>query len=194
MFKKFLVIAGLLIVGFGASILIWFLVLLPVKIVQPMEFTPIEIHEDDYASARKKLRLFSDATTAIDLNREEISALLKISIEEELKIDITDIFVDFDTDKITTIMRIRISDIPSVGYLTYILHRKDTEYTTTLISAQVRPRNGNLCYHIDDFIIGKFKIPEFIIQKIIKEEVRSFNGLSITALEFHKEYIHIERN
>ncbi len=194
MCKKIAALIGLLIVGFVGAAIVWALVILPGRIVQPLEFTPLVIDAGTEVILKQKIEEFqSNRRTSINLSREELGLLLKSGLEEQMGIDITDISVEFNNNIVTVLVKVRISDIPSTGYLSWILSRSHVEYTTTLVSALLWPEDGKVSYTVLDFRIGNFKIPPLIVRKLIGEGARSIEGIYIRSIEYHEDFISVAR-
>jgi hypothetical protein len=151
MIKKAILITGLLIAGFITAFIIWFLVFLPVRILKPLAFTPVELHEKDFESAENKISIITAQGTTVTFTVREAAALLKTSIEKEPGVPVTDLLIEPRHNGITAIFMTKISDILSTGYLAFLLRKRNTEYTSTLISADVTASKGGLMYRINDF-------------------------------------------
>lgn len=193
--KKIALLTGLLISGCIAAVVLWMLVYLPARVVEPIVFTPVEISEGSITRVQEKMERFVNmGQTSVELDQEELSILLKSNLEEQLNIDISEIFVGLSPEGITAIIETRVTDIPSSGYLGWLLQKRDVEYTTTLISAEVWSANGNLAYRIHEFRIGKFKVPPFLLMKITGGGSRSFEKVSITKLEIRDDHLYVERD
>ena len=192
--KNAVVLIGLLILGGILAIVVWLLVFLPFRVVQPIDFTPLSMSEDSSETLQQRIEEFTNGPSdSIDMSREDLGLLIKWGVEDQLGMDITALTVEFGDDYITTIINVEIGNIPSSGYLTWILTRRSVEYTTTLISAEVWPEGGAVAYDLLDFRIGKFKIPNMIVQRLVGEETRAIEGVYIQELEFHDDYIRITR-
>jgi hypothetical protein len=192
--KNAVVLIGLLILGGILAVVVWFLVFLPFRIVQPIDFTPLYMSEDSSETLQQRIEEFTNGPSdSIDLSREDLGLLIKWGVEEQLGMDITALTVEFGDDYITTIINVEIGNIPSGGYLTWILTRQSVEYTTTFISAKVWPEVGAVAYDLLDFRIGKFKIPNMIVQRLVGEETRAIEGVYIQEMELHDDYIRITR-
>lgn len=192
--KNALVLMGLLILGGILAIVVWLLVFLPFRVMQPIEFSPLTISENASERLEQRLDKFVNGTdSSIDLSREDLGLLITWGVENELGMDVAALAVEFGDRYITTIINVEIGDIPSSGYLTWILTRRNVEYTTTLISAEVWPDEGAAAYDLLDFRIGKFKIPNVIIHRLMGDGRRSIEGVYIQELELHDDYIRITR-
>jgi hypothetical protein len=192
--KNAAVLVGLLILGGVLAVVIWLLVFLPFKVVQPIDFMPLTISEGTAETLPGRVDDFLHGpSTSIDMTREDIGLLIRRGIEEQLGMEITALSVDFSEDHITTIIKVRISDIPSGGYLTWMLTRRSAEYTTTLIAARVWSEGGAVAYDLLDFRIGKFRIPGILVRRLISEEPRSIEGVYIQDIQFSDDYIRITR-
>jgi len=191
MIKKAILIIGLLVVGFISAVFIWFLVFLPARILQPMEFFPLELQSSNFDSAENKLSALSAAGTSITLTVNETAAIMKTAIENELGVSITGLFINLRKNGITAVFMTQISDIPSSGYLTFLLRKRDTEYTSTLISADVEASDGGLVYRITDFRIGNFRVPHFILKRLVQDSPKRFDTVYITGIEVDDEGVRI---
>ena len=191
MIKKALIIIGLLAAGFITGVFIWILVFLPARILEPMDFLPLELQHTDFESVEKKLAALSSTRTTITMTTKEAAAILKTSIENELGVPVTDLFVELRSDGITAVFMTQISDIPSTGYLAFLLRKRDTEYTSTLISAEVHASEGGLVYRIVDFRIGNFRIPRFILRRLVQKSPRKFDTVYITDIELDTDGIRV---
>ncbi len=191
MIKKAILIIGLLLVGFMSALIIWFLVFLPARILQPMDFAPLELQNSDFKSAEEKLSSLSTAGTAVTLTTYETAAILKTAIENELGVPVTGLFLNLRKNGITAVFMTQISDIPSSGYLTLLLRKRDAEYTSTLISADVKASGGGLVYRITDFRIGNFKVPRFILKRLVQHGPKRFDTVYITDIEIDDEAVRI---
>jgi len=192
--KNALVLMGLLILGGILAIVVWLLVFLPFKVMQPFDFTPLSISEEAFAGLEQRLNGFLNGTSSsIALSREDLGLLIIEGVEDELGMDVVALAVEFGDSYITTIINVEIGDIPSSGYLTWILTRRDVEYTTTLISAEVWSDEGTVAYNLLDFRIGKFKIPNVITRRLMGDRTRSIEGVYIQEIELYDDYIRITR-
>ena len=192
--KNAVVLIGLLILGGILAVVVWLLVFLPFRVVQPIDFTPLSLSEDASETLQQRIEEFTNGPSgSIDMSREDLGLLIKWGVEEQLGMDITALTVEFGDDYITTIISVEIGNIPSSGYLTWILTRRNVEYTTTLISAKIWPEGGAVAYDLLDFRIGKFKIPNMIVQRLVGEDTRAIEGVYIQEMEFHDDYIRITR-
>jgi hypothetical protein len=192
--KKVVVLIGLLILGGITAIVVWLLVFLPFRVMQPVEFIPLAMPDGAAEELEQKLdRFVSGADGTIELSREDLGLLIMRGVEGELGLDVAALAVELGKSNITTIINVEIGDIPSSGYLTWILTRRDVEYTTTLISADVWTENGNVAYDLLDFRIGKFKIPNVITRRLLGEQIRSIEGVYIQEMELHDDYIRVTR-
>lgn len=192
--KNALVLMGLLILGGILAIVVWLLVFLPFRVIQPIDFAPLTI--SDQASERLGQRLdefVNGTSSSIDLSREDLGLLIIWGVENELGMDVEALTVEFGDSFITTIINVEIGGVPSSGYLTWILTRRSVEYTTTLISAEVWPDDGAVAYDLLDFRIGKFKIPNVIIHRLMGDERRFIEGVYIQEMELHDDYIRITK-
>jgi len=193
--KKVIVLIGLLIAGFTGAVLLWALVYLPFKVVQPIEFIPMHLTEETAMELEEKIDAFTSGDSGtIDLDRAELGFLLKTGLVEELGIDVTSLSVDLEEGRITVIVQVRVTDIPSTGYLTWILTRRDVEYTTTLVSALVWAEQGKVAYELLDFRVGSFRIPQFLVRRILGNGRRSVGGLYIGEVGFHDGVLQVTRN
>ncbi len=193
--KNVAVLVGLLILGVILAVVIWLLVFLPFKVVQPIDFIPLQISEETTETLPERVDGFLHGqSTSIDMTREDIGLLIQRGLEEQLGMEITALSVDFSEDHITTIIKVRISDIPSGGYLTWMLTRRSAEHTTTLISARVWAQGGAVAYDLLDFRIGKFRIPGILVRRLIREDARAIGGAYIQDIQFFDDYIRITRN
>jgi hypothetical protein len=192
--KNVVVLMGLLIVGVITAVMVWLLVFLPFRVMQPVEFTPLFISDEAEESLGKRLDGFmSGESSSLNLSREDLGILVRQGVENELGLDVAALAIMFGEDHVTTIINVTIDDIPSSGYLTWILTRRDVEYTTTMISAKLWPEGGAVAYKLLDFRIGKFKIPHIITRRLLGDDVRSIDGVYIQDLELHDDYIRITR-
>ena len=192
--KNVVVLIGLLILGSITAILVWLLVFLPFRVMQPVEFLPLDIPDGAAGELEQKLdRFIAGANGTIELSREDLGLLIIRGVEGELGMDVTALAVELGKSNITAIINVEIGDIPSSGYLTWILTRRDVEYTTTLISAEVWAENGNVAYDLLDFRIGKFKIPNVITHRLIGGQTRSIEGVYIQEMELNDDYIRVTR-
>lgn len=186
------VLLGLLFAGFTSSIIIWVLVIIPLRMVKPLEFQPVELNEEIFDSVQNKISMLKGPGKSTILTKQEVCALLKVVIEEKLRFEIDAIYVQFNQNEINALFKSKITGIPASGFLSYLMKRKDTEYTTTLITARVKAREGKLVYSIVDFRIGRVKIPVFLISRF-REGKRAIPDIYIEKLEFFEDTLHIER-
>ena len=192
--KNVVVLIGLLILGSITAILVWLLVFLPFRVMQPVEFIPLDFPNGAAEELEQKLdRFVSGADSFLELSREDLGLLIIRGVEGELGLDVAALAVELGKSTITTIVKVEIGDIPSSGYLTWILTRRDVEYTTTLISAEVWVENGNVAYDLLDFRIGKFKIPTVIMRRLLGDKTRSIEGVYIQDMALHDDYIRVTR-
>ena len=192
--KKAAVLIGLLIAGFTGAVLIWALVYLPFKVVQPISFTPLHLTEGTAQELEKKIDSFTSGSSGtIDLNREELGLLLKTGLVEELGVDVTALSVDLEEGRIMAIVQVRVTDIPSTGYLTWLLTRRDVEYTTTLVSARVWAEHGRVAYELLDFRVGSFRIPQFLVRRVVGNGGRELGGLYIEKIGFYDSFLRVTR-
>lgn len=186
------VLLGLLFAGFTSAIIIWVLVIIPLRMVKPLEFQPVELNEEIFDSVQNKISMLKGPEKSTILTKQEVCALLKVVIEEKLRFEIDAIYVQFNKNEINALFKSKITGIPASGFLSYLMKRKDTEYTTTLITARVKAREGKLVYSIVDFRIGRVKIPVFLISRF-REGKRAVPGIYIEKLEFFEDTLHIKR-
>jgi hypothetical protein len=190
--KNIAVIVGLLFVGLIGAVVAWLVVYLPFRVMQPLEFTPAQPTEETALRLQEKAQGFAEGTkTEIDLDGNDLSLLLQNGMQEHLGIDISALTVIIGENTVTAIVEVQVSDIPSSGYLTWLLTRRNAERTTTLIGARVWADRGMIAYELLDFRIGRFKIPMFIIRRLIREERRSLEGLYIREIEFHEGHLRL---
>jgi len=190
--KNVVVLIGLLILGGIMAIVLWLLVFLPFRVMQPVEFIPLDIPDGAAEELEQKLnRFIAGADATIELSRVDLGVLIIHGVEGELGLDVAALAVELGKSNMTTIINVEIGDIPSSGYLTWILTRRDVEHTTTLISAEVWDENGNVAYDLLDFRIGKFKIPNVITRRLMGEQTRSIEGVYIQEMEFRDNYIRV---
>jgi hypothetical protein len=182
--KKIAVLIGLLLLGFFGAVLVWTLVYLPFRVVQAVDFFPLHLTEETARGLEKKIgALHDDRVESVELSREEIALLLKRELERDLGIDVTALSVDLDRETITVIVQVRISEIPSTGYLTWLLTRRSVEYTTTSVSAHVSADGGKISYELLDFRIGSFRIPRLVQRRILGKGMRSIEGTPVQRIE-----------
>lgn len=186
------VLLCLLFAGFTSAFIIWILVLIPLRMVKPFEFQPAELNEEIFDSVQNKISMFKGPGKSTVLTKQEVCALLKGAIEEKLGFEIAAIYVQFNQDEITALFKSKITDIPASGFLSYITKKKETEHTTTLISAIVKAQEGKVVYSIVDFRIGRVKIPIFLISRF-REGKRAIPGIYIKKLELFQDTLHVER-
>jgi hypothetical protein len=183
--KNITVLIGLLIVGFLAAVLVWFLVYLPFRILQPVDFMSDTLTEALIEDLKDRTDAFLMGESGIlIMSGEELSLLLKRNLQDALDIDITAISVDIEEEVIAATVRVRISDIPSSGYLTWIMTRREVEYTTTSVAARVWADEGMIAYDVLDFRIGSFRIPHFLVRRIMGDAKRSFEDLYIEEIVY----------
>lgn len=184
----------LLVGGIITAFLIWLIVIMPLQIVHPIEFRPLEIDEKAMESASTKIEDFLSDDKTLVLSLEEAAGILKKSIERDLGLTVTDVYLDLHGDnKATAIFKIEIKDIPRSNLLTILFRLRNVEYTTTLISASLKALNGGIGYTINDFRIGGFKIPDIIVKKLFREGQRQFDKINIINVRFENNSIIIER-
>ncbi|UCB46596.1 MAG: hypothetical protein JSV25_04010 [Spirochaetota bacterium] len=184
---------GLVILAFIIAGVIWFMMISPLRIMKPLEFIPLEITEEHYESVNSKLNSFIASERHIKFNKYEVGALLIESIRGELMLDITEIYIDFQNHEIMVILKTRIDDIPSLGYWQRIFKRRKIDYTTTMIHAAIGVSDGAIIYDIKDFRFGGFKIPEFIIRRIVREGRREFQDIYLEDISFTDETMGVTR-
>ena len=93
---------------------------------------------------------------------------------------------------VNTIIKSKISGIPSTGFISFLFKRGETEYTTTFINAVVSIHEGGFNYSIQDFRIGRVKIPALFISKF-SEGNRTLKGIYLTKLEIQGDSLYLER-
>lgn len=191
--RNILFITFLFIAGVVAALTLWFFVFLPIRMMESFAFTPLAITEEDFASAKRKLEVFRSEKRTLILTREESGALLKQFLEAELDFEIPDILLRFEGEhQVTALFRSKITEVPSTGLFSYMTRKSGTEYTTTLLNARVSVDEGNLSYRIDDFRIGRIKIPSFLISRITRG-TRSFSGIHLKSIHFRGDILTVER-
>jgi hypothetical protein len=190
--QKILIIFSLLLLGTISSFIIWFFVFLPVRLVKPIEFQPIAISDRDFYSAQKKMNDFFKTHLSINLTREEVCVILKETLQENLGLEISDIYIQYNGNTVSVLIKSKISGIPSIGFVSFIFKRGETEYATTYISAELSIHEGGFNYFIQDFRIGRVQIPDLFISRFI-EGNRTLKGIYLTKLEIQGGSLHLER-
>jgi len=183
----------LLIFGFIAAFFIWFAAILPVRVVKPIDFTPAVLTDDTYSSLETKIDNFKTGKKSITLDENELCAFLKTALEKNLGIEISALATYYNPPYVTAFFKIKITDIPSSGFLSYFIKRKNTEYTTTTITAKVNVEKGGLRYSIIDFRIGNFKIPDPVVKLIAQNNTRNFHGIYLSRITITENSILIEQ-
>lgn len=184
----------LLIGGFLTAFIIWIIVIMPLQIVQPVEFQPLKIDKATQNRAENKVRMFLDNEKTLILTREEVGSILVGSIEEKLGLKVTDIYLDFtDANLVTAIFKVEIRDIPRSSFFLLLFRLKNTEYTTTLINAYVRASNGGIGYMVNDFRIGGFKIPDLIVKRLFRSGYRKLNDIKLIEIRFENNTVILTR-
>jgi len=84
----------LLVGGIITAFLIWLIVIMPLQIVHPIEFRPLEIDEKAMESASTKIEDFLSDDKTLVLSLEEAAGILKKSIERDLGLTVTDVYLD----------------------------------------------------------------------------------------------------
>jgi hypothetical protein len=190
--KNAVVLIGLLIVGGIMAVVVWLLVFLPFRVMQPIDFTPLVVTQKTSQQLEQRVERFVRGSEgSIDLYREDLGALVIRGVEQELGLEVAALAVDFTDSSITTIINVEIGNIPSGGYLTWILTRRDVEYTTTLITAEVWADEGSVAYELLDFRIGKFKIPDLATRRLMGNGKREIQGVYIQKIDLYDDYIRI---
>jgi hypothetical protein len=193
--KKIAALIGLLLLGFFGAVLIWILVYLPFRVVQAVDFVPLRLTEETARVLDEKIdALRADRAERVRLSREEIALLLKRGLERDLGIEVTALAVDLGRETVTVIVQVRISDIPSPGYLTWLLTRRSVEYTTTYVSARVRAEQGKIAYELLDFRIGSFSIPRLIRRRILGRGMRPVEGIPLQRVEIGDDAVLVVRS
>jgi hypothetical protein len=182
--KKIAVLIGLLLLGFVGAVVVWTLVYLPFRVVQAVDFVPLQVTEETVRGLDEKIgKLRGGGAESVVLSREEIALLLRRGLEQSIGIDVTALALDLDPEMVTVIVQVRVSDIPSSGYLTWLLTRRSVEYTTTSVSARVYADRGAIAYELLDFRIGSFRIPHLFLRRILGNGRRSIEGLPVQRIE-----------
>lgn len=191
--KNIILIIVLLFFGIIGAFFIWVLVFLPLQMVKPIEFQPIELSEKDFESAREKILVFMEDQKSIQLTIEEVGALLKNEIEQELGFEISDVLLQFYGEReVTAFFKSKITGIPHTGIFSYLLQRSDTEFTTTFVNAEIHIEEGNLAYSVNDFRIGRIKIPHFFISRFVEGE-RAIGDIYFTKFQILDDTLYLER-
>ena len=185
----------LLIGGFLIAFVIWIIVIMPLQILQPVEFQPLIIDEAAYTRAQTKVKNFLNGNEKdLILTREEVGSILVESIKEKLGLEISEIYLDFtDVNLVTAIFKVAIRDIPRSSFFTLFFRLKNVEYTTTLINAYVKVSDGGIGYKIKDFRIGGFKIPDLIVKRVFSAAPRKFDDIKLIELRFENNIVILTR-
>ncbi|MCK5094861.1 MAG: hypothetical protein KAR18_09055, partial [Spirochaetes bacterium] len=69
------VLIGLLFAGFTSAFIIWILVLIPLRMVKPFEFQPVELNEEIFDSVQNKISMFKGPGKSTVLTKQEVCAL-----------------------------------------------------------------------------------------------------------------------
>jgi hypothetical protein len=190
--SRIVVFLGLFITAVISALFLWFLLVLPLRMVRPVQFQPVELTEQNLKTAEMKLSRFLDGEKTLELSIEEVCALIKANLEQELQLEISDIFIQFQNNEVSAFFNSRISDIPNAGMLMGLLKRKGSETTTTYLSALVDVEEGILVYSIREFRVGRVRIPSFLFARFI-EGRRAFQDIYILELLFLKDSLRVER-
>lgn len=189
--NKLAVIFALLVGGIVCAAVLWAVVVLPIRLVKPLAFTPLQITEEERGSAVAKVDLLLEEGGTVELSRNEAAALVQDRLEQELGLDVSGLDLRFREGGATAVIEVRISGIPSVGYLSWIFSRRDTEYTTTLIDADLFVRDRAFRFRITDFRIGSFKIPDLLVRRLSREASSPFSGMPLADLEIRPSGIRV---
>ncbi len=190
--QKVLIILSLLFFGIVSSFFIWFFIFLPVRLIKPIEFHPITLSDADFTSARKKMSDFLNTQLSVNLSREEVCVILKENLKENLGFKISDIYIQYNGNTVSVLINSKITGISSMGFVSFFYKRGETEYATTYISAEVSIHEGGFNYSIQDFRIGRVKIPYLFISKF-SEGTRTLKGIYLTKLEIQGDSLYLER-
>lgn len=191
MMSKLIIIFGLLVGAILCAAVLWALVILPIQLVKPLPYTPLQITEEARSSSAGKVELLLGGGGSVELSPEETAALIERQLEQELGLDISGLGLRFREGGVTAIIEVRISGIPSVSYLSWIFSRSDTEYTSTLIDADLFVQDRRLGFRIRDFRIGNFKIPDVLVRRLSRQASSPLAGFPVSGLEIDPPVLRI---
>jgi hypothetical protein len=190
---KPLVIVGLLAAAVIIGLVIWTVVFLPGRLVDPIEFEPLPVTKISLQTALEKVDVFNEEGDTLVLTPLDVASLIESRLEKDLGLDISAVSVTFVDEVVVAVTTVRIGDIPATGYLAWLLSRRNTETTSTLIAARPHVSAGGIGLEVREFRIGRLRIPDVFVRRLGGGVPDILEDITVTGVEVREDALRISR-
>jgi hypothetical protein len=191
--RKTLVILALFAASALTGLFLFTLVFLPGRLVDPIDFRPLPVTEKSLHAASKKVDIFRGGGDTIALTPLDVASLAKAVLEEDLGLEVAGISIRFADGVVVGVIGVRIRDIPTTGYLTWLMRRRRVETTTTLMAVRPYAAGGVLRFEIVEFRIGRFRIPDFAVRRLRPGSPVALESVTVTGVAVGENHLRISR-
>lgn len=190
---KALVIFGLLAAAVILGLVTWTVVFLPGRLVDPIDFDPLPVTKISLQAALEKVEFFREEGGTLVLIPLDVASLIESRLEDDLGLDISAVSVTFVEEVVVAVTTVRISDIPATGYLAWLLSRRNTETTSTLIAARPYVAEGGVGLEVREFRVGRLRVPDAVIRRLRGGKPGILNEIAVTGVEVTGDALRVTR-